>query len=156
MDSCKTCQEATESHLKLICCICKGIFCNVCTGLSSSETRRIKAKKSVSWTCTQCESIGSDLNALKAVIMSLQDEVKELKKVAIAPPTSIPPSVFEDFIHEIQERNVRKCNLMIFGISEQESAQSKDDRLIAELNDVSKVINYVNLILIQMSFDLCV
>ncbi|KAG5879317.1 hypothetical protein JTB14_025645 [Gonioctena quinquepunctata] len=98
------------------------------------------------------QSLGLVLNAKvlaltsmqKAVIMSLQAEVKELEKVAIAPPTSIPPSVFEDIIHEIQERNVRKCNLMIFGISEQESAQSKDDRLIAELNDVSKVIKYEN------------
>lgn len=140
--TCKCCAKRSESHLCVSCCVCQNTFNHACVGLSASDTRIIKAKKSVMWTCTNCEKMGSDMSSLKAVIISLQEEVKELKQMHSNNnfDSGKNSQFFEEIIQEINERNNRKRNLIIFGVDEQPSDLSKDDRYGAEKDTVIEIL----------------
>ncbi|KAG5871351.1 hypothetical protein JTB14_019748 [Gonioctena quinquepunctata] len=114
---------------------------NTCAGLTQTETRGINAKKGLTWTCNQCQNFG---NNLKAFIIALQAEVKELKKTRKNEFNgSNPHHYFEEVIQELQERNTRKCNLIVFGANKQSHDLSKEEGSVADQNEVSKILKAV-------------
>lgn len=139
--SCSCCGKQTEAHLILKCCVCQNLFSNACVGISSSETRLINAKKSLTWTCNMCHQLGSDINALKAALISLQNEVKALKSASTGSTNN--NDLLEEVISEITDRQRRKKNLLIFNIKEQQQQLSEDDRSAAEENIIRNVIKAV-------------
>lgn len=141
---CKCCSKRTEPHLCLTCCICKSIYYHGCVNMSSSETRTINSKKSLSWTCSKCEDIGGDINSLRAAIIALQDEVKELKAAKNIGNVANIDFNFEEIVREVNDRNSRRCNLVIFGINEQSSNVSKVDRNSVDKNDVARIFSYIS------------
>nr|CAH7725252.1 unnamed protein product [Callosobruchus chinensis] len=69
------CSKKAETHLLLVCCVCKKSFFYGCVGLNATETRLTNSKKSVSWACTKCDEMGNSINDLKAAIVSHQNQI---------------------------------------------------------------------------------
>lgn len=120
---CECCNKQFEQHLMATCCICKKFFKNTCVGLSNSDVRLINANKALNWTCSNCEQIGNDVNDLKLLILSLQNDIKELKEKNnnVNTTASTVNFNFEEVINEINDRNSRKRNLVVFGVKEIDS-----------------------------------
>ena len=49
----------------------------------------------------------------------------------------------EEIISEINERNLRKKNVIFFNVGEQSSTLSKDDRINKERSDISEIVNTI-------------
>ncbi|CAH0562827.1 unnamed protein product [Brassicogethes aeneus] len=128
-------------------------LCNICDSLietkeqcirylTQSEARKIRSKQGLSWTCESCNAIGNDINSLKAVIISLKDDLLELKS-----KNTMDKFSFEDVIYEIHEREKRKSNIVIFNVAESQSVTTankiKDDKATTEniLTNLSININ---------------
>ncbi|CAH1966859.1 unnamed protein product [Acanthoscelides obtectus] len=77
--------------------------------------------------------MGGDINALKAAIAALQNEVKALSTKY--KDTKMYDSQFEDIVEEVSERQNRRCNVIIFGLKEQNGA-TKDDKAVLEKSEV--------------------
>lgn len=99
----------------------------------------------MSWTCLQCENLGSDINSLKAVIIALQVEVKELKNGSKNVSSNVVNNnIFDEVVQEVHERSLRRANLIVFGIPEKASDVRKEARISAELNDINNLLQTVN------------
>nr|CAH7762459.1 unnamed protein product [Callosobruchus chinensis] len=138
---CCCCNKTCEQHVLVTCSVCQKSFYHGCINLTSSETRLINSKKSVTWTCDECEKLGNDIISLKAAIVALQ---KDLKAISSVPHNTPAAKIeFEEVVQEVMERQNRKSNLMIFGLKEQEQS-TKDDRIQAEKTDVLKILTFVS------------
>lgn len=143
--TCNCCSKPFDIHLLLTCCVCQKTFNHTCVGITASETRIIKSKKSLSWTCVGCSHFGNDINSLKAVIAALQNEVKELKELkSVSNTVSLSNAQFEEIISEINDRQSRKHNLVIYGVPEQVHDLNKDQRLSAEKHNVKEILRYTS------------
>lgn len=129
---CHCCGVSSEEHKMLICCVCKKKFIHTCVDFTASEVRTAKSKRGFTWTCDNCIPLGNDLNDLKAAIVALKNEVSELKKVNMSTARDVlSDEVFEEILLETRERERRRCNLIIFGITE-DNSKSKSDRVEAD------------------------
>ena len=127
----------------LDCCICGAAFRLLCIDISNSEARKIKQNAGMSWSCKRCASISADLNGLKAVIVSLQEEVAQLRS-AVSSSSVVKPVLTmhdtEKITQEVFERTRRSTNLIIFGSKEEVAGSRKsqidaDAALVGELLD---------------------
>ncbi|KAK9751446.1 hypothetical protein QE152_g4999 [Popillia japonica] len=103
-----------------------------------------KIKKAVSWTCGSCGALGNDINSLKALIVQLQDDVRELKSInslRTADVTTSKSCDLEEIIAEISDRERRKCNLIIFGIEEQDFNKPRTNRIEGDKTIVTEILN---------------
>lgn len=143
--TCSCCDKPTEPHLLLRCCVCFKHFFHACVNITSSEVRVINSKKSVQWTCIPCEKVGRDVNSLRAAVVALQGEIKELRQIKeSACSVSISDDAFEEIISELDDRQSRKQNIIIFGVPEQRSDLGKEERQLAEeaaVDDILKVVS---------------
>ena len=124
MVSCDCCVSPTEEHKLVTCCVCKKQFKHSCVDLSATETRLINSKSDLSWTCKSCSDMGNDINSIKAVLVQLQNEIKELKEVYkhnlnTNNQAKLEDSeFFESVVHEVSDREGRKRNVILFGVPE--------------------------------------
>lgn len=130
MYACKCCSKQFEEHKMAVCCICKDKFYHQCVDLTSTEVRAIKIKPNLSWSCSECTKMGNNLIDLKSLIVSLKREIEELK-AKITSNTSINTSSndsshIEKVIQEVNERNARKSNLVVYGLPETTGDPSND------------------------------
>lgn len=120
--ACHCCGKQCVSHLSISCVICGRDFAGACVEMNATEIRTIKSKKSITWNCPSCESIGSDIASLKTVIVSLQDEIKDLKTSiqvhSVSQESGIPDEYFEELLLEFEQRQERKYNLILHGLPE--------------------------------------
>ncbi|KAL3265398.1 hypothetical protein HHI36_009604 [Cryptolaemus montrouzieri] len=141
---CNCCKKPTENHLVLICSICRNAFSNTCVGISSTEVRFIDSKKSISCSCKNCESIGSDIASLKTVIVSLQNEIKVLKVQANRNKSgNLDEQAWEELFLEFKDRQERKSNIMLYGLPEQPSNTPRYQRVAHENDEVHSVIRSI-------------
>lgn len=98
----------------------------------------------MSWTCAACDEMGNDVNSLKAAILALQNEIKELKICNYDKNNSVSNTLFEEVTQEVYERQRRRCNIIIFGAGEQPITMSKDERLTAEKKDVEQILKIIS------------
>lgn len=142
--ACTCCGKFSEPHKSVKCAVCKKPFKIDCVDISNSEARKINSGSGLSWSCSSCALIGNDLNSLKAVIVSLQDEIKTLKEAINTP--SVAPSLSlldtEKIIQEVSERERRKTNLMVYGRSES-SCKSNADQIALDLSFLKDMFNGV-------------
>lgn len=139
--TCACCNKAFEPHLMIQCSVCKKFFKNTCVEVSTSEVRTMNANKGYDWSCKDCRSVGNDLKDLKALILSLQDEIKSLKTEHFKMRGAMNANIeFEEIIEEINERNRRKFNLVISGIEEQSQEQSSAERFEKDKNTIKDVL----------------
>lgn len=122
------------------------MFNNSCVGVSTSEVRIINSKRSISWDCAACEKMGNDMKSLKSALVLLQSEIKELKAQISLKPTqpSFSNDSFEDIVHELEERQARKKNIIVVGLPEQSSTVSRERRVQSDLERVSTILAHVS------------
>lgn len=116
--SCSCCGKTADPDLIIKYCVCQNQFVNSCVSISSSETRLINSKKSLSWTCPNCHQVGNNINALKAAILSLQEEMR-LVKTRVKSDTNEDYNMFVEIISKVCERQKRKRNILIFNVKEE-------------------------------------
>ncbi|GJQ65422.1 hypothetical protein Trydic_g7530 [Trypoxylus dichotomus] len=102
--------------------------------LSITEIRTIKSKKGVSWSCRNCNILSSDINDLKAAILSLRNDLAAREKSA-----GIDDKAFEELLAELGDRNNRKQNIIMFGVPESDTHDA-NTRRSRELETVQAVL----------------
>ncbi|GJQ67153.1 hypothetical protein Trydic_g8067 [Trypoxylus dichotomus] len=102
--------------------------------LSIAEIRTIKSKKGVSWSCRNCNILNSDINDLKAAILSLRNDLAAREKSA-----GIDDKAFEELLAELGDRNNRKQNIIMFGVPESDTHDA-NTRRSRELETVQAVL----------------
>lgn len=117
---CVCCNKSDLSHKIINCCICIKPYRIDCVNVSSSEARKIHLKSGFTWTCKNCIAYGNDLNGIKSILASLQDEIKTLKQSLLesVKPPSLSALEMEQIIQEISDRERRKNNIIVIGARE--------------------------------------
>lgn len=140
---CSCCGASSEPHRAVNCAICKKSYKIECVDISSAEARKIHSNVGLTWSCTSCSQLGNDLNGLKAAIVVLQDEIKTLKTaVALAPSTTrLPLLETERIIQEIADRDNRKTNVIVYGMSE--SCKSSNEQSAADKVALSELFSVI-------------
>lgn len=144
MPACACCRAVVEAHKVVDCCVCSKNFNIDCVKITTAEARRIHLKTGITWTCKNCLQLGNDLNSLKSVIVSLQDEIRVLKETVLTSPPSASTSLLETekVIQEIADRERRKTNIMIFRCKEArcENIKEQIDLDTSLVNDICATI----------------
>lgn len=143
---CFCCKKVYDDHLSLTCSVCQHLYGNSCVGMSSSEVRIINSKKSISWNCSKCESIGSDIMSLKSIIVSLQKEISELRSsIATSSQTvKIQDESFEEIVQELEDRMQRRNNIMLYGLAEPSQDIAAEVRAQTDIKSVEEALKFVN------------
>lgn len=142
--NCICCNKLVEAHKSITCVICKNSFNHLCVDLSTSEIRTIKSKKSFSWTCSTCADTAGTLNELRSLIVSLKQELQDLKGTLNSQKSENHDINFEDVVQEVSERNARKCNLVIFGLQESPQNSAAQHRLEHDTNGLSSIFSFIS------------
>lgn len=135
MFTCVCCNKSTDEHMSVSCCICKKRFIGSCVDLSKTEVRKINAKCGLTYTCKHCILLGDDINGLKSAIVSLQHELKQLKATPTTTLNDLTNS--ERIIQEIQNRDRRKDNIIVFGLPEE--CSNKNDQSSRDVDTVRDI-----------------
>lgn len=129
--TCACCKKQFEKHRIVQCSICAKDFNIDCVDITASEARKIHSKTGLSWHCNGCVSLGNDINSLKSIIVKLQDDIMDLKKICKVP--NAQPSILdtEVIIQEVHERQKRASNFIIYSSSEN-VGDNKNTQVIAD------------------------
>lgn len=137
---CSCCERSYESTLMVKCGICKEAYKNTCVNLTASELRLINGNKGVDWSCPKCKESGNDIKELKQLILQLQDDIASLRN-EIKTEITITEDQFEEIVAEVNDRNSRKSNLVIFGLVEPEQSQSPENRQKLDKDNIKDILN---------------
>lgn len=125
---CKCCNKEYPAGEAVTCFICKNTFSNNCANLNDKDTRVLRSKKNINWTCTACSTIdvAGQIAGLTSVIEQLQKQMSEFK-VLLSSQSNQPicnneSFTIDDVLSEIDERNAKEKNIIIFNMNESESA----------------------------------
>lgn len=142
---CVCCKIATDQHKLINCCVCRNNYKHTCVGLTLNEVKTISTKPGLSYTCTNCSTIGKDINELKAVIAELKNEVTQLKlQKSDLSNDVLNNNTFNEIAQEVLERQRRSKNIIIYGINEI-STMDRNTRLAQDTNNVKDVLNFLSL-----------
>ena len=134
---CHCCMKPVEPHRSVTCSVCKNNFNIECVDVHASIARSINNTKSgLKWNCSNCQTVGNDIDSLKLTIINLQknlDEMKNSINELHVPQSS--PLMMENIIQEVTERQKCSCNIMIYGSLEdsslnKEQSHAKDSVII--------------------------
>lgn len=142
--TCSCCNRAYEAISMVRCCVCKKHFKNTCVDISSNEIRMLNSNKGCEWSCKSCRSVGNDIKDLKAIIMKLQEDISNLKvDLGATAAPQISDDRFEDIIREINDRNKRRNNLIVFGVPEQNQELPNNERVSKEKSEVTDILKAI-------------
>ncbi|KAJ3645085.1 hypothetical protein Zmor_022772 [Zophobas morio] len=151
--SCKKCNTAiTPTVPSLKCCIC-GVHNHIkCLDISKAQFELMKTISGLDWKCLECRGLNStNANASKCKCCEIIPELKiiidklsqsvELLKNQLSRVKETPSAIeFEEVVQEVTDRQIRKSNLIMFGVPEQASKMSSADR---KVSDESYVNNFL-------------
>lgn len=142
---CACCNKIFKTNLLINCSVCLKLFKHTCVNISLDELKTLKelSEKGIEWTCAGCREFGNELKGLKALILKLQSDMQELKtgkNSTVAPD----PLEFEEIVEEVNQRNKRKQNLIVFGLNEQIQRESADVRIERDRNSIINIINILD------------
>lgn len=141
---CVCCNKAGDDNKFVTCSLCKKNYYYSCADLSIAEVKSIKNKTNINFTCTSCAAIGDNITELKTVIISLQNEIEQLKSAIKNNGSANAESFnYEEIIQEISERNSRKNNLIIYGITEHPNL-SRTDQVERDKNQVQSILEFLS------------
>lgn len=133
MALCKCCNnKITDENQIIICCVCKGTFNSKCVDISSVETRILRSKSNIKWNCSACSKFEADVQFLKSTVITLLDEIKDLKNSIknMSPNLTVNTSCTETerLIVEINERQKRSRNIILYNVPEPDNNTADDNR----------------------------
>lgn len=132
-----------SKSIKILCNICNTFMGELGEFKSLLTSMREDFKKQFSSLEDKvCKSNQTDIGELKKAIENLQKDFNDLKGNKSNCNTE-NMNTFEDIVQEITERDKRKCNLILFGVSEQQG--TSEDRMLADKTLVTDVLNTVNI-----------
>lgn len=138
---CSCCNKSYKQNLMITCSVCTRVFKHSCVNITSEEFRILcDPDKGYDWSCSNCRKIGGQLKELKNLILSLQNDIQLLKDENRTLKSSDADTDLENVIEEINERNHRKRNLIIFGLSEQKQEDTPEARMQKDKNEVENII----------------
>lgn len=150
MSKCGVCNQKTKISDSVTCDICRKPVHTDCANLSKIEVECIKANsRAVHFYCPKCDIVAI-INNLKTEIDDLKSQINELKSAKSCDVVSDPSKnlSIEDVFTEIEERNRRANNLIIYNVPESEKSSAdqrkqEDIELCKEivLNDNSNTSN---------------
>lgn len=122
------------------CNVCQKLFRASCTEATRSDLKRFGPATGIYWSCKDCRSLD-----LKSLILSLQEDIKQLRAATISPVTSTAEDLIksEVIIQEVLERERRRCNVVIFGVAESGSS-SRAEREAADVSTVQGVFRSID------------
>lgn len=146
MFTCSCCNVETEKLKLITCFVCKKSYNHVCVGLSVADIRTITAKNAIgiSWNCPTCRGASNDIILeLKSMITGIMKELNDLKNQLVSSaPSQLNTYNFEDVIQEIDQRQSRKCNIIISGVVESSSSE-RVIRAEDEKRCVGQILNHL-------------
>lgn len=144
---CSKCKKEIEEETSFTCHKCCLLVHSTtnCSGLSRAEIALLKSKKKKHlFICDNCADSLASTNSLHQLIQTLKDEIQDLKSKISTTHTSNDSSVnVESFIMEYNDREVRKKNLIIHGITESPS-RSSDERHSHDIDSTKTLIKKIN------------
>lgn len=145
---CSCCSRSFKNNLMIVCSVCRKSFRHLCVNITVEELRILSdVNKGYDWTCDGCRDLGSEIKDLKALILSLQKDILDLKSLssAVRDPTNLMQgSNFEELMDEIDQRSRRKGNLILFGVPEQNPTVPVESQMESEKAEVNKILNLIN------------
>lgn len=132
------------SDTNIICDLCKLPLHTTCTGLSRAEIQCLTMKdRHIIFHCDNCAQKNKEINEIKLMLISLQEEIKQLKEVQTANKIQPSAEYTEEVIGEIADRNRRARNIIMFNIKEV-NATAIEDRRAEDENYVKNVISKIS------------
>lgn len=139
---CLVCNKNLNSDKELKCDNCKQPLHTTCSQLSRSEIQLLTAKdRRITYFCVNCEQQRTELKELKNLVLDLKKEIEELKN-ANSVVTKSAPELTETIISEINERNRRASNILVFNVKES-SSQSREQRINHDIQQSSEIIKKI-------------
>lgn len=101
------------------------------------------------WSCSTCETLGDTIDDLKSIIVQLNKKFEDLERSIQANNASNSANNsfnfnMEEVIQEINDRNDRKCNLIIYGLPEASNLNNGDNgsqnSLTAQVEDITRFL----------------
>lgn len=162
MASCKNCNLAIKTNSPNIQCdVCHGYMHSSCLDLSVEVNAMVTRAKSrcLKVVCNVCNQNISQFQDLKSLILSLKADfssaMESLKNEFTEKLTALkmdmdtqlqsqkPEFSFEEVVEEVGERQRRRCNVVVFGVPEQLSELSADERITADNVEVSSILKSI-------------
>lgn len=142
--ACSCCNKVFKTNLLIKCGVCKKTFKHSCVDITLEELRILNDNsKGYDWSCINCRDFGNELKDLKSLIVKLQNDIQALKSENSYSRSTIHQDNFEEILEEMHQRNIRKSNLVIFGVKEQDQELLALNR--AEL-DKTEIVNILHAI----------
>lgn len=138
--NCSCCNTViTKDDPSINCSVCDKIFNATCTEATRSDLKRFGPSTGISWSCKSCRGLD-----LRSLILTLQEEIKNLKSTVLAPVVSTTENLIksEEIIQEVLERERRRKNIIVYGITESKST-NKSERIAADVTTVSDVFRSI-------------
>lgn len=139
---CKCCNQQFEAILMVTCCICKDKFKNSCVDITANEVRTLNSNKGYDWTCINCRPISQDIKQLKALIIDLQQEIKQLR-VERNQPVGECSLDFEEIVSELSERQKRMKNIILFNVIEQDQQKPSAARIEGDKSHAISILSSI-------------
>lgn len=141
-NKCQVCDQTAQPDKEIICDFCKDAVHTICSGLSRIEIQCLKTKdRRISYYCLNCNSLKNQIAQLKDIsskVASLENELKNLKSCLSEKNTNIENNstnlCAEDFISELQDRQNRAHNIIVFNVAESLQQNINDRRADDEAN----------------------
>nr|CAH7713460.1 unnamed protein product [Callosobruchus chinensis] len=129
------------------------VFRHLCVNISVDQLNLFEdGNNGFDWSCINCRKIGHELKDLKSLILTLQSEIQDLKSNSRGPNNSQTSVDFEQVIQEINERNKRRRNLILYGLPEQDQQLSSAMRIDKDESQVRGIISTVDQALVTDHF----
>uniref|UniRef100_A0A1Y1MPT1 PHD-type domain-containing protein n=1 Tax=Photinus pyralis TaxID=7054 RepID=A0A1Y1MPT1_PHOPY len=145
VNKCLACDKVInlEKEKEISCDSCKLPIHSLCSGLSRTEIQSLTNKdRRILYHCDKCMSLRSEVMELKQLILDLKAELENIERQNLLTSSS---SDCENLIQEINERQRRANNIILFNIEESTSANSQD-QIDHDLNKAVNIVGAVNVI----------
>ncbi|KAK9730745.1 hypothetical protein QE152_g14337 [Popillia japonica] len=160
------CCNKNVIEIETVCCyVCNNLFSTSCVNLTDKDTRVLRSKKNIKWTCTTCCSVEVPnlIHNLTALVTSLQNDITELKSKLSSRPSDVNPNLtftfeevvheveerlnpnltftFEEVVHEVEERRRKEKNLVLFNLEDTESIEADKAAVLDLLQHMQALVN---------------
>nr|CAH7750934.1 unnamed protein product [Callosobruchus chinensis] len=136
--------KISNNEPSLRCDSCESLVHHDCSGLSASELKvmTLRSRRILKYYCDDCQLGLKLLPKLVKKVEELTSEVEKLKASFVA-PVDTNAQDFEEVLHEIEERNSRKCNIILYGVAENKDA-TRQQQEIQDVAEVTKILEFLS------------